>query len=192
MNYLAHVFLSGKNKELRIGNFIADSVRGKKFEGIPSQIVEGIILHRHIDTYTDSHPIVRKSKDLIRSNHGHWSGVVMDLYFDYFLAKNWNDYHPQPLLDYVSDFYADLLEYYEILPTKVQRFLPIMLEHNWLGNYGHLKGIDTIFKQMHRRTGSKSTMKHAVEDLIEHEEALESYFSSFMKDIQTMVKTSIK
>jgi acyl carrier protein phosphodiesterase len=192
MNYLAHVFLSGKNKELRIGNFIADSVRGKKFEGIPSQIVEGIILHRHIDTYTDSHPIVRKSKDLIRSNHGHWSGVVMDLYFDYFLAKNWNDYHPQPLLDYVSDFYADLLEYYEILPTKVQRFLPIMLEHNWLGNYGHIKGIDTIFKQMHRRTGSKSTMEHAVEDLVKHEEALEKYFRSFMKDIQKMIETSIK
>ncbi|GAL00009.1 acyl carrier protein phosphodiesterase [Nonlabens ulvanivorans] len=89
MNYLAHIYLSGNDTELRIGNFIADSVRGKDFTMFPERVAQGIILHRHIDTFTDSHPIVKLSKDLIRSEYGHWSSVIVDLYYDHFLAANW-------------------------------------------------------------------------------------------------------
>jgi acyl carrier protein phosphodiesterase len=188
MNYLAHIYLSKEDKELRIGNFIADSVRGKDFSMFPDRVAQGIILHRHIDTFTDQHPVVRQSKDLIRAEYGHWSGVIVDIYYDHFLAANWSDFHPTPLAKYVDDFYNDLHNEYLILPEKVQRFLPYMVEQNWLHSYATVEGISRIFHQMNHRTKGKSKMNFAPIDLIKYYNELERHFRIFMEDLKFHVQ----
>ncbi|WP_124980545.1 acyl carrier protein phosphodiesterase [Nonlabens xiamenensis] len=188
MNYLAHIFLSEKESQLRIGNFIADSVRGKDFSMFPEPVAEGIILHRLIDTYTDQHPIVRQSKDLIRREYGHWSSVIVDIYYDHFLAANWSTYHSEPLESYVDKFYQDLVDHYDILPERVQNFLPIMMEQNWLVSYASIEGISRIFYQMNRRTKGKSGMDFAPMDLIKYYDQLQQHFHLFMQELIAYVK----
>ena len=183
MNFLAHIFLSKDDPEIKIGNFIADSVRGKDFSKFPDRVAQGIMLHRYIDTYTDKHAIVRSSKDLIRENYGHWSGVIVDIYYDHFLAANWSDFHPEPLEAYVQRFYDLLKDNHDILPKKVQGFMPYMLEHDWLTNYATVEGISRIFQQMNHRTKGKSSMDTAPTALVQNYNALESHFRAFMKEL---------
>ncbi|MEE2801010.1 acyl carrier protein phosphodiesterase [Nonlabens sp. SCSIO 43208] len=192
MNYLAHIYLSGENTELRIGNFIADSVRGKNFKMFPKEVAAGIILHRHIDTYTDTHPIVKESKSLIREQYGLWSSVIVDLYYDHFLAANWEEFHTTPLEQFSLEFYRDLKEYYPVLPQKVQRFLPIMMEHNWLLQYATIDGISSIFYQMNKRTKGKSKMNFAPIELEEHYDLLKSHFFSFMEELESFTQMKIQ
>jgi acyl carrier protein phosphodiesterase len=191
MNYLAHIYLSKEDKELRIGNFIADSVKGKNFSAFPERVAQGIILHRQIDTFTDTHPIVRKSKDLIRGKYGHWSGVIVDIYYDHLLAANWSDFHETPLEIYVQEFYKDLTDEHFILPIKVQRFLPFMIDQNWLYNYATVEGISVIFKQMNHRTKGKSNMDVAPVELTKHYKELERHFRLFFEDLKKYTEGQI-
>jgi len=108
MNFLAHIYLSGNNEMVTIGNFIADGIRGKKYSIYPKDIQTGILLHRQIDTFTDAHKTVRESTKRLHKNYGHYSGVIVDILYDHFLAKNWNHYSKTPLADYVDDFYDTL------------------------------------------------------------------------------------
>ncbi|MGB5646129.1 MAG: ACP phosphodiesterase, partial [Muriicola sp.] len=101
MNFLAHIFLSFGDKEISIGNFIADSIRGNKYTHLPATIQKGIILHREIDTFTDAHPIHKKSSKRLHPTQGHYSGVVIDVFYDHFLAKNWAQYSEEPLETFV-------------------------------------------------------------------------------------------
>ncbi|AZQ44255.1 acyl carrier protein phosphodiesterase [Nonlabens ponticola] len=187
MNYLAHVYLSGDDKELRIGNFIADSVRGKNFKMFPRRVSDGIILHRKIDTYTDSHPIVSQSKEIIRPKYGLWSSVIIDLFYDHFLAAQWSEYNEMQLLPFTENFYADLKEYYAVLPSKVQRFLPIMIEYNWLYSYRTVEGMSRILHQMNKRTRGKSKMQFAAIDLEKHYNVLQSHFDQYMAELEEYV-----
>ena len=97
MNFLAHIYLSGDNEELKIGNFIADSVKGKQYLEYPPGIIDGIVLHRAIDTFTDTHPIVSRSVERLFERYGHYSRVIVDILYDHFLAANWKDYSDIPL-----------------------------------------------------------------------------------------------
>lgn len=188
MNYLAHIYLSGNDIDLRIGNFIADSVRGKDFSMFPHRVGQGIMLHRYIDTFTDSNATVKLSKDLIRGEYGHWSSVIVDIYYDHFLAANWSDYHPQPLDLYVEKFYQDLNDHHSILPEKVQNFMPYMIEHNWLNSYATVEGISRIFNQMNHRTKNRSKMNFAPIELVKYYNEMEGHFRVFMKELQVHVK----
>src|SRR5690606_6470869 len=109
MNFLAHIYLSGDDPNVVIGNFIADGIKGKDYQKFPTEIQHGILLHREIDTFTDAHPIVRQSTKRLHKNFGHYSGVLVDVFYDHFLAKNWKHYHEQPLAKFVENFYQ-LLE----------------------------------------------------------------------------------
>lgn len=189
MNYLAHIYLSGDDTLLRIGNFIADSVRGKDFSAFPDRVADGIMLHRYIDTFTDSNEIVRESKDLIRDEYGHWSSVIVDLYYDHFLAHYWNDYHYKPLEKYVAVFYKDLNDNFSILPERIQKFMPHMIQQNWLLSYATIEGISGIFHQMNRRTGNRSKMNFATIELEQHYNELERQFRAYMEELQVYVKS---
>ena len=110
MNYLAHSFLSFNQTDLIIGNFIADSIQGNKFEGLTNGIIKGIHLHRKIDSFTDSHPIYLTSKHRFSKDFGKYSGILMDMIYDHYLAKNFSLYSTLPLQNYCSDLYKLLNE----------------------------------------------------------------------------------
>lgn len=166
-----------------IGNFIADHIRGNKFQHFSEDIQKGIQLHRKIDTFTDAHEVVRKSKRRLHERYGHFDGVIIDIFYDYFLAKNWAKYSQIPLDIYVQSVYKLLTDNFNILPEKTQELLPYMIEYNWLYNYQFLDGIEEVLNGMNRRTKGKSQMNHAINDLKELENELEEDFKKFFKDL---------
>ena len=192
MNYLAHVYLSGDDDNLRIGNFIADSVKGKKFLNFPEPIQKGIVLHRAIDHYTDTHPIVTESVTRLFSRYSHYSRVIVDILYDHFLAKNWNHYSRQPLDKYTEEFYELLRENKTVLPKNVQRFMPYMFRDNWLLSYASIEGISKILDQMNYRTKGKSQMNLAVEELEIFYSEFEDEFTEFFADLITFSSEKIE
>ena len=191
MNYLAHIYLSGEDDNLKIGNFIADSIKGKKYLSYPLQIQNGIILHRAIDTFTDTHPTVRKSAHRLFSEYSHYSTVIVDILYDHFLAANWAEFSDIPLEDYVADFYQLLTEQNSILPKRVQQFLPYMIEDNWLLSYATIDGIGKILYQMNMRTKNKSRMHLAVKELELYYDLFEAEFRSFFPELELFVAQKI-
>ncbi len=183
MNFLAHIYLSFDNDEITLGNFIADSIRGNKFNHLPEGIQKGIILHRAIDTFTDAHPTVRNSTKRLHQNYSHYSRVIVDIFYDHFLAVNWAQYSQIPLAVFVDRFY-DLLEAnFTILPEGTQRMMPYMMADNWLLNYAKMEGIAKVLNGMNRRTQHKSKMNLAILDLEVHYNEFQNEFSSFFEEL---------
>jgi acyl carrier protein phosphodiesterase len=191
MNFLAHIHLSGENELIKIGNFMADGVRGKQYENFSAEIQKGILLHRAIDTFTDAHPIFRQSTKKLHSRYHHYAGVIVDMYYDHFLAKNWSDYHNESLALYSEKFYQSLLDNHSILTPKTQQLLPYMMEYNWLVNYQSVRGIERILSQMDYRTKNQSLMRFAAEELVAHYDEFEAEFSLFYKEVQLFSKNKL-
>ncbi len=183
MNYLAHLYASGGDTEVMIGNFIADHIRGNQFKHYSQSIQRGIRLHREIDTYTDAHPITRRSKRRLDKKYGLYAGVIIDLLYDHFLAKNWDDYSAIPLNVYEASVYALLGGNLENLPEKTQHLLPLMVEYNWLYNDQFIKGMQRVFNGMNRRTKNKSQMHLATYDLQEYYLTFETDFKEFFQQL---------
>ena len=185
MNFLAHIYLSGDDEGITIGNFIADGIKGKKYMKYPAKIQKGILLHRSIDSYTDHHPTVRLSTARLHKNYGHYSGVIVDILYDHYLAKNWEKYHSTPLEEYIENFYELLRSNYEILPARIKKMMPYMISDNWLLSYATVPGIGKILSQMNVRTKGISKMNFAVLELEEYYSEFEDEFTSFFADLIT-------
>ena len=192
MNYLAHIYLSGENDLVTIGNFIADSVKGKDYKNYPIDIQTGILLHRNIDTFTDSHKTVRKSTKRLHEKYGHYSGIIVDMLYDHFLAKNWNKYSNISLKDYVESFYDSLEKHYELLPVRIQKMMPYMMANNWLVSYASIEGVSKALEGMNRRTKNRSSMNEAVNELEEFYSAFENEFTFFFDELIEFSKQKLE
>lgn len=184
MNFLAHLYLSEDNTNIMIGNFIADSIRGNQFTHLHPEIQQGIRLHREIDTFTDAHDIVRRSKRRLHKRYGLYAGVVIDIFYDHYLAKNWNRYSAIPLDLYVDQVYQLLQSNFDILPEKTQHMLPFMIEYNWLYNYQFREGIQRVMNGMNRRTKNRAQMNLALEDLVALDHEFQEDFTTFFEDLR--------
>jgi acyl carrier protein phosphodiesterase len=187
MNFLAHIFLSGDDELLKIGNFMADGIRGKQYEHFPLSIQKGIRLHRFIDTYTDAHPVFRKSTQRLHSKYHHYAGVIVDLFYDHFLAKNWSTYSDENLEEYTETFYQSLRDNYDILSERTKGMMPYLIEHNWLLSYQTVEGIGRILSQMDNRTKNASKMRFSSNELVEFYPEFEEEFTIFFQDLQEQV-----
>lgn len=183
MNYLAHIYLSGNNDLITIGNFIADGIKGKQYKTYPKDIQIGILLHRHIDTYTDAHKTVRLSTKRLHKKYNHYAGVIVDILYDHFLAKNWATYSTVPLDVYTHNFYNSLKANYDILPLRIQKMMPYMIADNWLLSYASINGISRILEGMNKRTKNRSSMNEAINELKMFYDEFESEFSDFFNDL---------
>jgi acyl carrier protein phosphodiesterase len=191
MNFLAHIYLSGENDLIKIGNFMADGIRGKQFEHFPDDVQKGIILHRFIDTYTDSHVVFRQSTKRLHEKYHHYAGVIVDIIYDHFLAKNWTKYSDEKLEEFINRFYNSLHHNYSILTEKTQSLMPYMIERNWLLSYQTVEGIHQILTQMDRRSKNISKMQFASVELIEFYNEFEHEFTIFFEDIQKQTKQKL-
>ncbi|SRR5690554_1082217 len=192
MNFLAHIYLSGNDKVIKIGNFMADGIRGKDYENYLPKLKVGILLHRFIDSYTDSHPIFRQSTKRLHHNYNHYSGVLVDMFYDHFLCKNWKQYSAENLSDFVDNFYASLRENYKILTDKTQYLLPYMEQGNWLYNYQFLDKLEVILSQMDNRIKNESKMRYAITDLKQYYSEFENEFTLFFEDIRQAAQAKLK
>lgn len=192
MNYLAHIFLSGENPNVMIGNFMADSIKGSKYNSYAPEIQKGILLHRQIDTATDAHPAFRQSTKRLHKNYGHYSGIIVDIFYDHFLAKNWADYSDVPLANYIESFYTLLRKNTNVLPENIKKMAPVMMKGNWLLTYADLEGIDRVLGGMNRRTKNRSGMDKAGDELREYYSLFEADFKLVIKDLQKLSADFLK
>ncbi|UPQ78845.1 ACP phosphodiesterase [Flavobacterium azooxidireducens] len=191
MNFLAHIYLSGDNKQIQIGNFMADGIRGNDYLNYPDDIQKGIILHRAIDTFTDAHPIFRKSKHRLHEKYGHYSGVIIDIFYDHFLAKNWQKYSDEPLEKTAADFYENLSSNYAILTERTKGMMPYMIARNWLVSYASLEGLSMIMFQMDHRTKNRVDMHLSMNELKEFYTEFEEEFTAFFEELQMHCKEKL-
>jgi len=193
VNFLAHLYLSGDDEEIMVGNFIGDFVRGRTiYEQFPYKIALGIELHREIDEFTDNHPVVLESKIRLRPKYRHYAPVIIDMFYDHYLAINWDKYHPQPLPEYAQLAYQVLKKFESILPTQVKYLLPYMTEGNWLLNYAKPEGIHRALSGMAQRTPYDSKMNEAIEELNLYYQDFETEFLLFFPDLRKLSIDFIK
>lgn len=185
MNYLAHVYLSGENPQLALGNFIADHIKGKAYRDYPRGIQQGILLHRFIDSYTDAHPNFKQAAQLFFPTHRHYSRVLVDMYFDHLLARDWLHYHPQkPLPDFARDFYSVLNTHIELLPKNFQKINRIIREQDWFNGYAQLQELERILMHMDRRTRFDSQLQASVAVFKHIQSDFEALFPPFFTDLR--------
>jgi len=170
-----------------VGNFIADFVKGKKKDEYPDGIRKGIELHRFIDNYTDHHEIVLNSIRRVHPRQEKYSGVVIDILYDHFLAANFREFSEVPLQEYSNNTYRILKKNWDILPEGVHYFLPFMIERNWLLNYATIEGIGNALSGLSRRVKYANRMSEAVKDLRENYADLETDFRTFFPELRDAV-----
>ncbi|RUA28250.1 MAG: hypothetical protein DSY76_04560 [Bacteroidetes bacterium] len=191
MNFLAHLKLSGDHEKIMIGNFIADHIRGNKIHHFPEEIKEGIMLHRKIDYYTDHHPAFIQTRTRLHKKYHKYAGVIADIFYDHFLARNWDDYSEISLSHFTSYSYGILLRNYTILPRKTKQLLPFIIMQNWLASYGKFDGLTRAFDMMSRRAKNKSNMELAVDDLRADYDLYKADFERFFPDIANFCENEL-
>lgn len=179
VNYLAHAFLSNDNSNLLVGNFIADHVRGNQLSMFPSEVIEGIYLHREIDSFTDSHVCFKNSKRFFYKGFEKHSGILVDMYFDYFLAKNFNQYHSLKLPDFTKKVYSVYQQHYSLLPNGSQRFLGYAIQNNIYTAYAQLEGIEKVLNHLSHRIKHNVALDQSIDLFKKHETELQKYFDDF-------------
>lgn len=188
MNYLAHSYLSYQKPDLIIGNFIADSIQGNRFDGLTNGIIEGIRLHRKIDTFTDTHPVYLTSKHRFSKDFDKYSGVLMDIIYDHYLAKNFEQYSSLSLQQHADGIYEILKSNHAILPEHAKRFYSYMTERNVLYHYSTIEGIKTVLTHLSGRIRNRFELQLAIPILEKNYEDIEGEFSVFFSDLQIFCK----
>jgi acyl carrier protein phosphodiesterase len=187
LNYLAHFYLSEGNENLILGNLLADSMNGSldspQYKIFNIEIIEGIKLHREIDHFTDNHPIVRQSIHRLQPKYHKYSGVIVDMYYDHLLARNWNKFSNEPLELYSHRVYDIFEKHKEIIPFKMNKLVHSMSSRDWLSNYRFEENLNWAFKGLANRAKFESNMENALEDLMENYGAFFDEFMEFFPQI---------
>jgi acyl carrier protein phosphodiesterase len=192
MNFLAHLYLSGNDPEITVGNFMGDFVKGSSFhQAYSPAVARGIMLHRGIDFFTDHHLVVQASKNRLRPKYRHYAGVIVDMFYDHFLAANWNLFHPGPLAGFADEAYKILQHHESILPDRARRVLPYIVKGNWLVGYVSVDGIHQALSGMASRARHESKMDEAVIDLKLHYDDFKNEFLIFFPELQEWVKKEL-
>ncbi|MDO8968666.1 ACP phosphodiesterase [Algoriphagus sp.] len=188
MNFLAHAYLSFGHDGILVGNLAADFIKGKEIQRYDKEILIGILLHREIDSFTDSHPLVKAGQSYLRPRFRHYSTVITDIFFDYFLGKNWERYSEIPLESFANQTYQTIDQHLYLLPDSFKNMFVWMKSQNWLYHYREIEGIQKALNGLSRRTTFDSKMNEAPEVLLEKEEEFEVIFFAFFKELETFAR----
>lgn len=192
MNYLGHFFLSGYQPEVVFGNYIGDAVKGSGWKSYPADVQTGIKLHRFIDSFTDQHPQVSQAKKRISPYFSITSSVVIDMYFDHFLSKNWSDYHPEPLSVFVERISQILKPFKSQMPGKYPLLIQRIEQQSWMESYQTVEGITFALKRMGERVSFDNQWDRAGEVLLKNYDLLASDFELFFPALILMINKKFK
>ncbi len=192
MNYLAHQFLSFPDTTLQIGNFIADHVKGSTLTNYSSPIKKGIAHHRAIDTFTDSHPIPKIGRQRLNKTVGKYAGVALDVFYDHFLAIQWNKWNQENLLTFSDNVYSLLSTNQNSIPDSAKFMLGYMKRDNWLLNYQTIFGINRALTGLSRRTKFESNLNVATLELEKSYVDFELEFNAFFPELMDFSNSWIK
>jgi acyl carrier protein phosphodiesterase len=191
MNYLAHSVLSFNDEQLLVGNFIADHIKIRKADHLPEGIRKGITLHRKIDNFTDSHPLFIKSKRCFYEGFERYSGVLLDIYYDYVLAKNFDKYSELSLEQYISNFHVTLEKNRQHLPESSQRFLDYATQRNTFFEYSKLEGIELVLRHLSFRINHGIDLSLSLPLFVKNYEEIETDFFVFFEDLKAFAKSEL-
>lgn len=183
MNYLAHLYLSGIDEQTMVGNFIGDYVKGSDWKKYPDKIKNGILMHRQIDSFTDSHQKFREAKESFKVEYGLYSGIIIDFVYDHFLASNWNDYSDYSLKTFARFSHAVLMKNFIHLPLRVQGFLPFLIKNKRLESYATTKGITEALQIMSNYSSLPAKSDFVLHTLEQNYTFFEENFKDFMNDL---------
>ena len=182
MNILAHAFLSNRDPDLLVGNFLGDFVKGDPTNprhNLTAGETNGIWLHRAIDSFTDSHPAVAAVRDILHPRCHKYAGPAVDIFFDHFLAANFSDLTGEDLLPFTRYFYETLQANDAHFPAPARRMLSAMVQYDWVPHYATIAGIDRSLKGVSRRTAFSSGLDTAVEDLEQYYDEIGDRFMRY-------------
>lgn len=188
MNLLAHTALSKDSEKILVGNFIADFVKGNQYLHFEESIRQGILLHRKIDHFTDQHPRARQSALRLQKDFGKYAPVLVDIFYDHFLAIHFQALTQKDLEKHASKTYQILEAHLAILPAPIQKFLPNMTQQNWLVRYADLEGIQRALQGINRRAQFANHLDLAIENLKNDFDAFEEDFLGFFPEIWSYVQ----
>ena len=187
MNFLAHIYLSGDDDDIKIGNFLGDFVKGRLNKLTNAQyssgVIKGMALHREIDFFTDTHPIVKQSIDRLQPKYHKVSGIIVDMFYDHLLAKNFLQYSSISLPEYSQSFY-DLLENRKgEIPKEMDRMVKSMVSHNWLMGYTTYEGIEWALTGISKRLSFESGIENATEELRKDYDLYKAEFQRYFPEL---------
>jgi acyl carrier protein phosphodiesterase len=188
LNYLAHAYLSFNHPEILVGNLISDFVKGKKKFDYPSFIQQGIMLHRAIDEFTDTHAATKEAKEFFRPHYRLYSGAFVDVLYDHFLAGDENEFSETSLFDFSQQVYATLETYIKWLPEQFAAMFPYMKNHNWLYNYRTIPGIEKSLSGVVRRAAYLTESDTAAYLFETHYQPLQQCYRQFWKDVKPFAR----
>jgi acyl carrier protein phosphodiesterase len=193
MNYLAHLYLSEDSEESILGSIIADFVKGSLVDQYPRGILTAINTHRKIDAFTDAHQMVLNSRKLFSPKRRRFAGIIIDVVFDHFLARDWSSYSELELDAFINKSYSILKRYRRLLPGDLKFAVPRMIEEDWLGSYRYLDAIgvtlDRISKRMERRFNRGNKLHGAIEEVKLNYGELQAHFESFFPQLISYVES---
>lgn len=189
MNYLAHLYLSEPNEDAWLGSLLGDFVKGPLDGRYGERITRAIALHRKIDTFTDAHPVVLQSKSRMSDARRRYAGIMVDMFYDHFLAKYWHEFHEDPLEVFCVRIYALLHRRHGTLPRKLQMLAPKMAQWDWLSSYADVASIHTALDRMSRRLKRENRLLGSANELVEHYVELEGDFRAFLPDIERFARS---
>lgn len=181
MNLLAHQLLSDDQAEIAVGNYIADAVKGKQYLNYPIEIQKGILLHRRIDFWMDHHPISIEGMKRLRKDYHLYSTVIIDIFYDHFIAKNWQIYHPLTLEEFTKRQYSILQQFETIMPVRPKLMFNYMSRQNWLLHYQQLEGIKRALSGMTKRIKHNFILENSMNILLENYQNYEEEVIEFMR-----------
>lgn len=187
MNFLAHLFLSCEQEELLVGNFLADLIKNRALETYSTGIQEGVSLHRKIDQFTDQHPMVIQGVRRLHPYHHKYAAVIVDVFYDYLLAKNWLMYTKEDFITFTKRVYAILEKYKSAMPPKIQIRLSNMIDGDWLIGYSQYEGLAFTFDRMQFRLSKPEYLHGVIENLQTYESAFDEEFKVFFPEVIAFV-----
>lgn len=184
MNFLGHLYFSNNDTTLMRNNLFGDFVKGSALDHFPEDVQVGIVLHRSIDSFIDSHPTVKVLMRKLYAELPKVSGVAIDLFFDHLLAKNWAQFHPMELNAFLYRFYDSVqLDGFDYT-DEFQEMIRKMIEINWISYYPTLDGLNKMCHGVASRISFPTQLINGVEVYLAHEEEIETAFFEFMSDAQ--------
>ena len=188
MNYLAHMFLSDGSPEALVGNLAGDFVRGIDVSSLDSEVRAGVELHRAVDRFTDSHPVVMRSRSRLPASWRHYRGVLIDVFYDHFLARDFEAHAGEPLKVFAAKVYSALVAQHDSLPPRLQRAAPVMIEHDWLQAYSRIEGLEVVLQGMSRRARREVALHESTGVLREEYTALQEDFDCFFPELRKFAR----
>ena len=196
MNFLAHIYLSGENDLVRIGNFVGDWIKGNEYKKFHPDIQKGILLHRSIDYFTDNHPTVRQSKSRFSEKYHKYSGIIIDILYDHFLAKEWDNFSCVELPQFTVQLSECLISNMHHFSKEIQEFIPRFMNRKWIESYVTIDGIEQVLKGMTRHTSLPDKTDDAIriftDNYTDFRNEFYSYFPLLINYIEEKYKVGIR